>query len=486
MFRHKYRILCHSFPANQTLPYENTRFLAAGGLIFAFSMVMSCRVVIAHGSGHDGGLETVDDFDWPAVEQRIRSGPTDDGKISDECRPGLLSALEPQGSSLRPIISSDSHIVVFETDDEAVAGGNPNGVADLVVVDLVDKTLTRIEGMAAPSNGNSQHASMNFSGQFITFESTADNLVANDTNRKKDIFVYDRDLDDAKLVSVSETGVQSNGHSHSPVISADAQTVVFVSSATNLVNKQVPVVSGLYTSDLASGQIESVNFDLEVSQNTMRGGFVEEPDVSGDGRFIVFTSFLPLTDDSITSGIGNLFLYDRSTKDTVLVSKGVEGVAADGRSEAPSISDDGRWIVFSSRAKNLIENDMNNGADIFLYDRLNGATTSLTSQSEQHYVTSSDSFDPQISADGKYVFFKSNQSLESEIISSSTYGLFMLQLSTGKLETVSELPLAADHREPQINGNEIFVVYSTVVTQPKKSMNTHGLLSVVIEKITCS
>ncbi|MCH8948820.1 MAG: PD40 domain-containing protein, partial [Chloroflexi bacterium] len=125
------------------------------------------------------------------------------------------------------------------------------------------------------------------------------------------------------------------------------------------------------------------------------------PALSDDGRYVVFTSDATNLSPSDTNS-RDVFVRDRQTGNTELVSIASDGAQANQAALFPAISGDGRYIAFQSDADNLVAGDTNGVSDIFLHDRQTGVTerVSLTSAGGQ---ANGDSFTPSVSADGRYV-----------------------------------------------------------------------------------
>ena len=92
-----------------------------------------------------------------------------------------------------------------------------------------------VDSAGAQGNSGSFVPSLSANGRVVAFASGATNLVAGDTNAATDIFVHDLTTGQTVRVSVDSAGIQGNGASFSPSLSADGQLVAFASSATNLV-----------------------------------------------------------------------------------------------------------------------------------------------------------------------------------------------------------------------------------------------------------
>ncbi len=164
----------------------------------------------------------------------------------------------------------------------------------------------------------------------------------------------------------------------------------------------------------ARGQVfarESVS-SSGVESTTTGGGFFNgafNPSVSDDGRFVVFESNANnLVDFEFTTGT-QIYLRDRQLGTTTLVSRGTAGIGGNGTSELPTISGDGSTVVFQSAASDLVTGDTNGSIDVFVWDRASGNITrvSVSSTGAQADRPASDTFGPAISANGRYVAFSS-------------------------------------------------------------------------------
>ena len=245
-----------------------------------------------------------------------------------------------------PSISSDGRFIAY----------NKAGIS---VYDRLKKTTKIV------ANGN--YPSISFDGRFIAFQSTATNLVPNDTNNKKDIFVYDRQNKTIERVSVSNNGTQSDNDSYATSISADGRFVTFESEASNLVPNDTNNKCDIFVYDRQNETIERVS----ISNNGTQGNSDSRiSSISGNGQFVAFYSSSSnlLSENTIFE---NVFVYNRLSKTIEMVSIADNGSKANHNSYSPKISTDGRFVTFHSLASNLTPNDTNNTFDIFVYDRKN-------------------------------------------------------------------------------------------------------------------
>jgi Tol biopolymer transport system component len=230
---------------------------------------------------------------------------------------------------------------------------------------------------------------------------------------RSDVFVRDRANGQTTRVSVASDGTQGNNTSFLADISADGRYVVFSSDATNLVANKTTIFRDIYVHDRLTGTTERVNLS---SDETEANGNTFIAHISGDGHFVTFNSLASNLVSGDTNFLTDIFVRDRVNGTTERVSVGSVGAEGNGLSNAPFLSFDGRYVVFSSDATNLVPDDTNDTKDIFVRDRLNGTTervsvssdgTQSNGSSDGPGVRGGTSFGPDISADGRFVTFDS-------------------------------------------------------------------------------
>ncbi len=270
-----------------------------------------------------------------------------------------------------------------------------------------------ISGTGAETDGDSDHPSLSADGNLVAFDSTATNLLGAgvDANDVDDIFVYDRALDTIEIVSVSVGGTQGNGASFQPTISASGQFVVFTSDADNLLDDNLVGLtddtngfSDVFVYDRVNDSIEIVSINGSTQGNGNSETGPSEDVISADGRYVVFHSFADNLAGEANGTVSDVFLYDRTTDAIELVSTPDAG--DNGASFDATISSDGRYVAFTSEAK-LDPRDSNNFTDIYVYDRVT-QETELVSITAGGVIGDRDSATASISADGRYVTFHSD------------------------------------------------------------------------------
>jgi len=279
-----------------------------------------------------------------------------------------------------------------------------------VKADMPDGATSRISVATNGTQGNAASSSLSISAdsRYVAFSSSATNLVTGDTNGMSDVFVHDRLTGNTSRVSVNSTGAQGDvaggyGSALNPSISADGRYVSFDSGSTNLVNGDTNGRTDVFVHDRLTGNTSRVSVNATGVQGD---GDSAISSISADGRYVAFSSSATNLVAGDTNTVFDVFVHDRLTRNTSRVSVSTGGAEGNSGSGGPSISADGRYVAFASTASNLVLSDYNTEVDIFVRDRLKGTTT-LVSQSSSGTTGNRGSYSPSISADGRYIVFDS-------------------------------------------------------------------------------
>jgi Tol biopolymer transport system component len=317
------------------------------------------------------------------------------------------SGQQGNGASLDPSLSADGRLVAFTSVATNFVSGDTNGCGDVFIRDRQAGTNVRV---SLASNGvqgddGSSRPCMSPDGRFVAFDSFATNLVPGDTNAELDVFVHDRQSGVTERVSISTSKSEGNFHSDLPSISADGRYVAFESSS-SLVPEDTngPSCFDVYVRDLQTNAMELVAVDPSGVQGNGCSGL---PFVSADGRFVSFSSSSTNLVVGDTNARIDVFVRDRQLGTTERVSLGPGGVQADIDSGFSAVSADDRYVVFDSAATHLVVGDTNGFIDLFVRDRQNGTTerVSLDSAGRQANAECRRLFS--VSADGRCVAFES-------------------------------------------------------------------------------
>jgi Tol biopolymer transport system component len=270
--------------------------------------------------------------------------------------------------------------------------------SDATPVTLVSRGLGGLPGDAA-----SIPVSISADGGTVLFRSFASNLVVGDTNLKWDLFVFTLATGTVERVSVGAGGEQANDHSLQGTLSADGRYVAFASSATNLWPGGT-TGSQVYVRDRVTGSLDLVSVS---SGGAVGDGSSGKPSISADGRFVAFESTAGNLGGDAPANSSGIYLRDRQSGTTTLVSVDSGGHSAIGDAQNPVISVDGRFVAFDSDATNLDPRDGGPNNDVFVHDRVSG-TTELVSVATDDTAPAGDSFLPAISADGRFITYTSD------------------------------------------------------------------------------
>lgn len=312
------------------------------------------------------------------------------------------------GDSYFPSISGNGRFIAFESSATNLVEGDTNDATDVFVHDLKTGKTTRVSVSSEGAQGNqtSDHAAISANGRYVAFESLATNLVEGDTNLRTDILVHDRKTKRTVRVSVDSNGVQANGACLQPSISAKGRSVAFYSEATNLVEGDTNGCTDVFVHDLKSGV--TTRLSVTTSGEQVTHGESTYPSISANGRFVAFSSSATDLVPDDTNGERDVFVVDRKTGVVTRESVDSNGAqATTGGSDEPALSRTGRFLAFRSHASNLVANDTNAIADTFLRDRKTGKTTRVSVGSHGAQATQ-DSYYVAISGNGKCVIFTSS------------------------------------------------------------------------------
>lgn len=291
------------------------------------------------------------------------------GPAIDRVSSGTGGTLATDGRSLNPDVSGDGRYVVFQSDTSNWAAGGSTATTDIFLKDRDTGELTRISTSltGGDGNGESLNAKVSADGSLVVFESEASNLTAGDSNGYADIFVWDRT--DGSLTNLSSfdpaTTRNPNNHSRLPDVAFDRGYggVVVFETGKALVAQDTNSQTDVYAF-LADGTFQLVSSRADGTGVQLSSGAAS---VSGDGRFVVFTSSSEELVAGDSNGYRDVFVKDLHTGEIALVSASAAGAPGNQHSANPEISLGGDWIVFDSGATSLAGSTDGNGGlpDVF-------------------------------------------------------------------------------------------------------------------------
>lgn len=310
--------------------------------------------------------------------------------------------------SKQPSMSVDGRYIAFVSDATNLVEGDDNEVSDIFVRDMAMGTVTRVSVSSAgvEGNGASYWPFISADGRYVTFTSEADNLVDADTNGFGDVFLHDMKTSTTELISVATDGQSANELSFWPSVSEDGRYVAFMSNASDLISVDINNTWDIFLRDRKAGTTSLASFAYDHTQTNSQS---EYPMISANGRYIAFASDATNIVSDDTNGYRDVFEYDRVTGKTMRVSLSSDGTQTDNGTQmfALSISANGKYVAFASLATTLVPDDTNAAWDIFVHDSDTGETTRV-SVSNGGVQADQGSYGVSISSDGRYVAFGSN------------------------------------------------------------------------------
>lgn len=324
------------------------------------------------------------------------------------------------GGSSCLALSANGRFVVFQSRaSNLVPDDYADGYAAIYLRDLINNTTQRliqtIDGQ--PLTESLELPAISSDGNIVVFQSASNNLVEGDTNGVHDIFIHNRQLNKTERISVGPNGTQGDGFAIAPAISANGRYVTFISSSANLVaNDNNGGTTDIFLYDVQEKKMSLVSLKDDGTQAPTGtfGVHGDIPVISADGNIVAFTSRHRFTATDTNDQQFDVFVRDRSANTTTLVSAASSisgGQAGNSTSSTPSISANGRYIVFTSDASNLVPGDTNGVTDVFRHDLQTGETIRVSVNARGGQLSGPSLIDSEsgagISADGSSVVFAS-------------------------------------------------------------------------------
>lgn len=324
-----------------------------------------------------------------------------------------------------------------------------------------ETSLVSVSSQFVQGDASSGGGTVSAGGRYVAFVSSAGNLVAGDSNRTVDVFVRDRLTGTTRRTSLAPDGSEVSGDYFDLNVSHAGTRLAFVSGAA-----LAPGANGRY-----HAFVQDVGGATRlVSRST--GGAVENgatlgAALSGDGRFVAFTSTATNLVAGDTNGEPDIFVRDLRSATTVRVSVGRNGAQANGFSVDPAISRDGRFVAFASVASNLVAGDTNGMTDVFVRDLATGRTT-LLSRALGGGPADIGSGEPSVSDDGGKVAFSTDA---TNLVAGDTNGTTDVVVADVRSGAVRRVSVAAgggatngESSAPAISGNGNRVLFHSVAT----------------------
>ncbi len=287
------------------------------------------------------------------------------------------SGQQGNGACALPSLCADGSRVAFSSAGDNLVSGDTNQRDDVFVRDLVAGTTLRASVSTAGAQGNSgsDEPVLSPDGNWVSFDSNASTLVPGDTNSCEDVFLHSLVAGTTERVSVSSSGAQANAQTGQSSLSVDGRFVSFFSMADNLVPGDTNGVGDIFVRDRLIGTTTCVSVSSFGAQADLGsiGGWL-----SADGNSISFLSLATNLAAGDTNGVLDVYVRDwRAGTTTERVSVSSAGAQADAASTSAMVSLFGRFVVFGSDASTLVAGDTNADSDVFVHDRHASGFTSM-------------------------------------------------------------------------------------------------------------
>lgn len=275
-------------------------------------------------------------------------------------------------------VSADGRYVAYVSDVAEIVPNDTNYATDVFVYDRKTGLTERVSVASDGTQGDRPSGewgkpALSADGRYVVFASEARNLVPDDTNGTRDVFIHDRVLHTTQRVSLNQEGKEGALYRESayPDLTPDGRYVAFHSAAALSPNDMNSGMD-IYVRDLKTATTELITPGVI--------GHSYYPAISADGRFVSFESSASGLVPGDTNGYADTFLRDRKSKTTVRVSIASDGTQGDSGSSQgwsdsySSVSGDGRLVTFGSAATNLVANDDNRVSDVFAHTPAGSST----------------------------------------------------------------------------------------------------------------
>lgn len=281
---------------------------------------------------------------------------------------GAQSAVEETEFSLA--FSDDGRLVAFASRKPDLVPGDMNATTDVFLHDRLTGETSRVStGLAGlEADGHSGQPSLSANGRYVAFSSTASNLVVGDTNATGDVFIRDRQLGTTTRVSIASGGTQGNGSSSAPSISADGSAVAFTSIASNFIPDDLNAVWDVFVRNVGAARTTRVSIGPDGEEITDDCELGSGPGViSGDGRIVAFLFYNCGNDIVLYHDLRSGKTYD-VPEPTARASRSQSipliACGEDAMESSPSLSYSGRYLAYAN--SNPCEHDY------VVYDRIRG------------------------------------------------------------------------------------------------------------------
>ena len=420
-----------------------------------------------------------------------------------------MNAFTEGGNIHTASISADGQFIVYASDVLGLTHKDNVSDIFLYEVSSGQKTLISTGVNGNGSNGTSGKPAISADGQYIVFASAASNLVSGDQNNTVDIFLYQRDTETIERLVALEGDSSAALGDWNPWptqidLSGDGRFIVFDTMADVSSGPVGSGQSGIFVYDRASQVVKRVT----MLNDSLHG--LSHAVISQDGRYIAFESQESNSMLEASDAFTQVFLYDMERKESTQLSVNNKGVIANGASFRPKISDDGRYVSFYSEASNLADTAVsmhNHPADIsgiYIYDRL-AQKVQLATVTGYEWPDQPVNVAFDMSEDGRFIVFSSkarnltnyweglcvDRRLDDECFWGGTNNVFRYDSVLDHMDLISidnvGFPLQNNSVEPSISKDGTHVVFASEAqedTDLDASRSLHLIVPPIVSALT--
>jgi len=353
-----------------------------------------------------------------------------------------LTDLVYANAAIQPMVALDILDLAITPDGQKVvfvasANGTSGRTTCILVWDAATGETTLVSGDLTgqvPANSACDWPAIDDSGRYVVFNSDATNLTTNTLSGEYHLYVRDLQAGVTTLLDADANGTSPPIDPLAmPRLSADGRFVAFECGDGNLVPNDRNGATDVFVRDLVAGSVELISArDASLPSASANGpSQLATACASADGRYVVFASEADNLVPDDTNEYRDVFVRDVVNSTNILVTAAANGLGADGISFGPAISGDGRYVVFTSHADNLVAGDNNLASDVFVRDLQAGTTTLASVNSTGSGPGNKAACWPEISADGRYVLFQSGAGNLVTASVTGTTNLFVRDLQAG-------------------------------------------------------
>lgn len=391
------------------------------------------------------------------------------------------------GDSWAPIVSPDGRYVLFaSTADNLAMTGASNGISkyfppsvSVYLRDRLNKTTKLVSvnmAGAGGGNGNSFPTGLSTNGQFALFESTASDLLANDTNGVNDIFLRDTVSNVTWLVSIGTNGAVGNGVSRGSVLTPDGRYAAFASAASNLVTNDANGIADVFVRDMQAGSTVAASVGARSP-----GASSEAPEITPDGRYVAFYSSATNLVPGITN-MGEIYVRDLQGGKTAWASTNaqvISGFRGNGFCYNQAISDNGQFVAFEISSNYPTALSPGTNGYVLRYNLQTGLTDIVFTNAAYPMGAVQDMHSLNLTPDGRFIAYAANWS-------GGATAIYLWDAQTGTNMLVSGnstngVMAGANAYSPDVDATGRYVVF--VCNDTNLTMDTNGVAQVFLRDI---